>query len=203
MVQIPRFPFCCFVVPLRIGAFIIAAWLLFWNGFTGVEVMFTSYGSGTFANLIWKVLGVLYLLVAAASLIGVRAIYYESASGVRLFYKIYIAATVFYFMANIAFIIIVSMVVSSAEHQAKTACENANQETSQADAQAGVPTTVQDNCDAYSVGYPIFGWLIEFIIGLVFQTYFVLCVRSYSLELQESENEKPPQVGSTNDFVRN
>jgi len=180
MVQIPRVPAFCFVVPLRIGAFIIAAWMLFWNGWSGLGVMLTSYGSTTF-SILWKLLGVSYLAVAAIALLGAYSIYNEIPHRVALFVRLYLGSIVFYFVAQILFIIIMEISVASVINQAKHNCEVAQQ---------SVPANLRTNCNLYTnTGYPLVSWLIPFLFAVPIQAYFWICVRSYSLELNESTDK--------------
>ncbi|KAG9293711.1 hypothetical protein G9A89_019048 [Geosiphon pyriformis] len=179
MVNIPRVPLFCFFAPLRIGAFIVALWMFAWNAFTGFSVMFTSYGGSI--GFLWKGMGVAYIAVAAASIFGAHAIYHEIPARVALFVKIFVANIIFYFVASVSFVVAVSLIVSSEHNKAVKACEAA---------QVNLDSKI--NCNIGYVGYPIFGWLVPFMIGILFQVYFAICIRSYSLELQERENDKSP-----------
>jgi len=179
MVQIPRLPFCCFLVPLRIGAFIIAVWMLVWNAYSGATVMFTSYG--TSLSIVWKIMGVAYLVVAAGSLFGAHAIYHEIPHRVATFVKLFIANIVLYFVLSIAFVVAVSIVVANAHKEAVDACEQAY---------AASNSDVAHDCDAGYVGYPIISWLIPFLISFALWVYFAICINSYSLELQDRQNDQ-------------
>jgi len=180
MVAIPRVPFCCFVVPLRIGAFIVAAWMFVWMAFTGLSLMLTSYG--TSMNILWKILGISYFLVAAGALYGAHAIFHEIPHRVALFVRVYFFAVIFYFLANIIFIVAMEIAVASAAAEAKKTCE---------DAQANLPANEKVDCDIPIVGYPIVGWLVEFAFAFVWQAYLYVCIRSYSLELSERSEKQP------------
>ncbi|CAG8454019.1 12716_t:CDS:2 [Ambispora leptoticha] len=185
MVEIPRLPFCCFVVPLRIGAFVIAAFMFFWNAYAGITTMLTTYGSNL--SILWKVMGGLYLLVAAGAFYGAHAIYHEIPERVAKFVKIYIASIITYFVVSIAFVIAVSLAVASVQNSAVKACEDAK-------AQAPTQEQSQINCNTGYTGFPIVGWLFQFLFALAFEIYFAICIRSYSLELQESDEKRPNEM---------
>ncbi|CAG8440280.1 7165_t:CDS:2 [Ambispora gerdemannii] len=176
MVAIPRLPFCCFVVPLRIGAFVIAAFMFIWNAYTGVTTMLVPYGGNL--SIIWKVMGGFYLLVAAGAFYGAHAIYHEIPSRVAKFVKIYVASIIAYIVISIAFVIAVSIAVSSAHRAAVKTCED-----------AAAQAQTQIDCNAGYVGYPIVAWVFPFMIALAFEVYFAICINSYSLELQERDEK--------------
>ncbi|CAG8502141.1 4960_t:CDS:2, partial [Acaulospora morrowiae] len=175
-----------FVVPLRIGAFIVAAWMFVWMAYSGLSLMLASYGT---SNIIWKILGVPFFLVAAVALYGAHAIYHEIPHRVATFVRLYLFSIIFYFLAQIVFIVAVEIAVASAAAAAKKNCE---------DAQANLPANAKTDCSVtYSGGFPIFGWLVPFVFAFIWQAYLYVCIRSYSLELSE-RNEKQPTTTTYN-----
>ncbi|RIB29630.1 hypothetical protein C2G38_1042456 [Gigaspora rosea] len=179
--KLPRVNLCCFFVPLQIGAFIVTAWMLVWFAYAGIVVMTISYSSSIGFTIFWKGLGICYLLLALGAFYGAHAIYYQIPHRVAKFVQGYFIAIIFYTLAQIVFIVVIQIAVSSALADAKAKCEQASK-------------TTKINCDAYTsgVGYPIVSWLIPFAIGSLWQLYLFICIRSYSLELTE-RSEKPGQ----------
>ncbi|RGB26039.1 hypothetical protein C1646_770948 [Rhizophagus diaphanus] len=60
---------CCFFIPLRIGAFIVAAWIFIWNLYLGIFHFLTA-GFNDFGSIYTRIVGVLYLFVALIAFYG-------------------------------------------------------------------------------------------------------------------------------------
>lgn len=133
-------------------------------------------------GILLKVLGISYLLVAAGALFGAHAIFYEIPHRVATFVRVYIFSIIFYFLANILFIIAVQIIVASLAAAAKKSCE---------DAQANVPANARTDCNVYTGGFSIVGWLLPFVFAFIWQVYLYVCIRSYSLELSERSEKQP------------
>ncbi|CAG8528148.1 4736_t:CDS:2, partial [Scutellospora calospora] len=170
MVEIPRVPFCCFVVPLRIGAFIVAAWMLIWFAYLGVVSMLAAYGTSIIYTIIWKFFGACYLLLAAGAFYGAHGIYHEIPHRVAKFVRFYFIAYIFYIVAEIVFVIVVEIAVAAtianAKATAKANCEKAMQNSPSLP--ANYCDNIYNNVNA-NAGYSIIGWIIPFVIGLVWQ----------------------------------
>ncbi|CAG8606900.1 14958_t:CDS:2, partial [Acaulospora colombiana] len=162
------------------GAFIVAAWMFIWMGYSGLTTMFVSYGASF--GILWKLLGVSYLLVAAGALYGAHAIFYEIPHRVATFVRVYLGAVIFYLVANIVFIIAVEIAVASAVAAAKKTCE---------DAQSSLPANERTDCNVNTVAYPIVGWLLPFGFGVVWQFWdLVMEVGENSRQTDEQHQRK-------------
>ncbi|RIA90550.1 hypothetical protein C1645_823171 [Glomus cerebriforme] len=71
---------CCFCVPLRIGAFIVAAWIFIWNLYLGIILLLTDLGS-----IYTKIVAILYLLVALIAFYGAHVMSLLSVISLSIF----------------------------------------------------------------------------------------------------------------------
>ncbi|CAG8676731.1 13918_t:CDS:2 [Dentiscutata erythropus] len=159
--------------------------MLIWFAYAGVVIVLTSFGTSIGFTIFWKVLGVGYLIFAVGAFYGAHAIYYQIPHRVAKFVKAYLIAIIFYIVAEIAYVVVVEIAVNSTIAAAKDECIKAAQK-------ANTSTAICDNI-ANTSGYSIVGWIIPFLIGTLWQAYLYVCIRSYSLELNERSGEKPVQ----------
>jgi uncharacterized membrane protein len=196
MAKIPQVNNCCFVVPLRTGAFIVAAWMFIWNLYSGAMLLVFPM-IGTF-GIILKVIAIPMLLVAIAAFLGARAIYQNDADKTHLFSKVYLGSVVVYFLVQIVYIVILYVAAGSALSSAQTHLDSAAKQCRDSQAQLDPKYRTPGICDqvassasaatgAASVG--LVAWLIPFIIGIVLNFYFYVVIRSYALELKEKKNK--------------
>ncbi|RUS33733.1 hypothetical protein BC938DRAFT_484208 [Jimgerdemannia flammicorona] len=171
--RIPVVGNCCFMVPLKIGALIIATWMLVWYMYAGFALVLVPYG-GSFLWVGLKVLGVVYALAGLVSLYGIYAIYKELPFHVARFTKLFTIAAIYYLVVQVIVIIIEEVELRAIYNNAVNQCEAA---------QANV-TTPHIDCNIGFVDSFLVSWIISYIIGLAFQIYFIIVIRSYNADLQ-------------------
>ncbi|RUP50194.1 hypothetical protein BC936DRAFT_140017 [Jimgerdemannia flammicorona] len=208
--RIPVVGNCCFMVPLKIGALIIATWMLVWYMYAGLALVLVPYG-GSFLWVGLKVLGVVYALAGLVSLYGIYAIYkvripiipstidfiltdaqhsnlcvpcstqkqhQELPFHVARFTKLFTIAAIYYLVVQVIVIIIEEVELRAIYNNAVNQCEAA---------QANV-TTPHIDCNIGFVDSFLVSWIISYIIGLAFQIYFIIVIRSYNADLQARTN---------------
>ncbi|GBC09775.1 hypothetical protein RclHR1_00910025 [Rhizophagus clarus] len=153
---------CCFCVPLRIGAFIVAAWIFIWNFYLGILYLLTA-GFTDFGSIYTRVVGVLYLFVALIAFYGAHGIYNEIPDRVGLFAKFFLYSIIFSVIMSI--LSVVSLSIAAANDKGN--CERAN----------------PNNTQVCNYKFPFVSWFINFIIGLIIEVYLYIVIRSYKREL--------------------
>jgi hypothetical protein len=201
MVNIPKVDNCCFVVPLRIGAFLVAAWMFIWNLYGGIALFILPFG-GTY-GIILKIVAVPYLLIAIASFLGAKAIYEEDAVRTQLFSKIYLASIAVYLLLQIA-VIILSYVAAASAVSAANAIVNDSVAQCKAN-QKDLPASARNDalCNqigntastvSSAVGFSIVSYIIPFLVALIVDAYLYVVIRSYAIELTEKSRGNKPQI---------
>ncbi|CAB4422980.1 unnamed protein product [Rhizophagus irregularis] len=153
---------CCFFIPLRIGAFIVAAWIFIWNLYLGIFHFLTA-GFNDFGSIYTRIVGVLYLFVALIAFYGAHGIYNENPNRVALFAKFFLYSIIF----NIGMSILSVISLSIAAAKDKGNCEKAN----------------PNNTEVCDYKFPVVSWLINFVIGVIIEVYLYIVIRSYKREL--------------------
>ncbi|KAF9544978.1 hypothetical protein EC957_011475 [Mortierella hygrophila] len=153
MGKLHQFEMCCGFIPLHTGAMIIAILSVLLYGGFGLALLVSSTYSGTWYGIVFIILGIVYLGVAAISAAGFMGAYREDPKWVNIFVKFYVIG---YFIW--ALIQIIQMGISVAYYS--NYCSSLSYY-------------------GYSCGFGWAGWIIPFLIGLALQYYFCCCLVSY------------------------
>jgi uncharacterized membrane protein YbjE (DUF340 family) len=140
--------------------------MFIWNLFTGVVLLFLN-NNHSFGKA-----GIVYLLIALVAFYGAHGINNENLSRVKLFTIFFLVSLIFYIVMSVVGMILLSM----AESKLKKQCEQLYPEQA-------------EYCNS-NVSYTRL--IIGFAIGVIFDIYLYIVLRSYCKELEDKSRSNAP-----------